>query len=91
MNMAATKDRLHLRIEQADEKLLGVLDEVMEALFRSYHEVAEGKETEQKVIPEWAKQMTMEGSLADLREGTEQYKAGDFFTLEEVRKEMKTW
>ena len=91
MNVAATKDRLHLRIEQADEKMLGVLDELMETLFRSYHEVTNGEEDQQKAIPEWAKPLTMEESLADLREGVQQYKAGNYVTLEEVRKEMKTW
>ena len=36
MDAIATKDLLHLRIEQADEKLLAVLAELTESLFRSY-------------------------------------------------------
>ena len=91
MNVAATKDRLHLRIEQADEKMLGVLDELMETLFRSYHEATDGEEDQRKAIPEWAKPLTMEESLTDLREGTEQYKAGDYIALEESRREMEQY
>ena len=90
MNATATKDLLHLRIEQADEKLLAVLAELTESLFRSYQpEVVEAAETE--AAPNWAKPLTAEESLADLREGLAEYEAGEYVTLEEASKEAATW
>ncbi|MEM8584907.1 MAG: hypothetical protein AAGF87_11585 [Bacteroidota bacterium] len=90
MDTAATKDLLHLRIEQADEKLLAVLAELTESLFRNYQpNVAEAKETE--AAPSWAKPMTAEESLTDLREGLADYEAGNYLTLKDASKEAATW
>ena len=90
MDAIATKDLLHLRIEQADEKLLAVLAEMTESLFRSYQPGAV-EATETEAVPSWAKPLTAEESLADLREGLAEYEAGEYLTLEEASKEAATW
>ena len=44
MDATTTKDLLHLRIEQADEKMLNVLSKVVESLFEAYQpEVLDGQ------------------------------------------------
>ena len=87
----ATKDLLHLRIEQADEKLLAVLAELTESLFRSYQPEAVEDTQRDTTVPSWAKPLTAEASLADLREGLAEYEAGQYVTLEEASKEAATW
>ena len=89
MDATATKDLLHLRIEQADEKLLAVLAEVTETLFRTWQPEAMNSSTDP--VPSWAKSLTAEESLADLREGLAEYEAGEYVTLEEAEKEAATW
>ena len=91
MDATTTKDLLHLRIEQADEKLLAVLAQMTEILFRNYQsEVMENSPQEDRV-PSWAKPLTAAESLADLREGLAAYEGGQYVTLEEARKEAATW
>lgn len=91
MDATTTKDLLHLRIEQADEKLLAVLAAVTESLFRSYQPEAVEKTAAAQAVPGWAKPLTAEESLADLRQGLAEYEAGAYVTLEEASKEAATW
>ena len=97
MDATATKDRLHLRIEQADEKLLNVLAELTESLFRSYQpgivkEVGiENEETDEIAPPSWAKPMTKEESLAELREANAAAERGEVITIEELEDGTKAW
>ena len=90
MNNSSLKDLLHLRIEQADEKLLVVLAELTESLFRSYQpDVIDTANSE--AIPKWAKPLTAQESLNDLREGLKEYEAGEYVSLEEAKKEAASW
>ncbi|THH37521.1 hypothetical protein [Neolewinella litorea] len=98
MDATATKDLLHLRIEQADEKLLAVLAEVTESLFRNYQpEVVEGDERNAGEIhavpapPSMRKRMNLKESLADLKEAQGQFESGEFLNSEALDKEMDKW
>ena len=94
-NMGAEliKKRLYLRIEQADEKLLRVLDQFAETLFEEYHGGQELSDEEIMALPAppWAKPLSKEESIADLREALAEYERGDYITLEELDKEAETW
>ncbi len=97
MDTSATKDLLHLRIEQADDKLLAVLAELTESLFRSYQpEAVEAELTEEeieKLLPPTSmrKRMTKDESLAELRDAQDEFDRGEFLTSEELDKEMAAW
>lgn len=95
MGATALKDLLHLRIEQADEKLLAVLADLTESLFKSYQpEVLEEEmnqeEFDQLPMPEY-KRLTVEESNAELKEAMDECDRGDFLTGEELEKEIATW
>ena len=88
------KERLHLRIEQADPKILRVLDQFAETLFSEYYVGDEGQELSDEEImalpaPAWAKPLTKEESLADIREGIAEYHRGEYVTLAEIDKEAE--
>jgi predicted transcriptional regulator len=90
MDAIQRKELLHLRIEQANEEMQIVLAKMVEVLFQTYQpEVIEA--TAIKSVPEWAKPMTAEESLADLREGVAEYHRGEYVSLEEASKEAATW
>ncbi len=93
MNVELIKKRLFLRIEQADEKLLRVLDNLSEKLFDEYHDDV-GKEMSDDEImalpaPPWAKPLTQRESIADLREALAEYERGEYVSLEELDKEAE--
>jgi len=93
MNVELIKKRLFLRIEQADEKLLRVLDQFSEKLFDEYHDDV-GKELSDDEImalpaPPWAKPLTQRESIADLREALAEYERGEYVSLEELDKEAE--
>jgi hypothetical protein len=93
MSVELLKKRLLLRIEQADEKLLRVLDQFSETLFEEYHH-GEGKELSDEEImdlpaPPWAKPLTKEESIADLREALAEYERGEYVTLEDLDQEAE--
>ena len=97
MDAMATKDLLHLRIEQADEKLLAVLAEMTESLFRSYQpEVVEEVAYEPESEEEASKMAAYEATLkpmskaefyADINESIAEYHRGEAVPIEEVESE----
>ncbi|MEM6771511.1 MAG: hypothetical protein AAF597_13090 [Bacteroidota bacterium] len=90
MDATQKKELLHLRIEQANEQMLDALAELAEVLFKNWQpEVVEQTETE--AGPAWAKPLTAEESLADLREGLAEYEAGEYVSLEDAAKEAASW
>jgi predicted transcriptional regulator len=90
MDATQKKELLHLRIEQANEQMLDALAEMAEVLFKNWQpEVV--SQTEAAAVPSWAKPLTAEESLADLREGLAEYEAGEYVTLEEAAKEAASW
>lgn len=98
MDATAMKDLLHLRIEQADEKMLSVLAQLTESLFKSFQpevieeteelvddeEVAFAEEMKNAPAPPWAKPVTREQFNAEIKESLDQYHRGEYFTLEEI-------
>lgn len=89
MDAIQTKELMHLRVEQANDQLLKALAEMTETLFKTWQ--PEALEEGAQGIPEWAKPMTAEESLADLREGLAEYERGEYLTLEESSKEAASW
>lgn len=83
------KELLHLRIEQADDKLLEALVVMTEGLFKVYQ--PEALEATEEQIPSWAKPLTKEESLADLREGIAEHERGEYVSVEEMEKESSSW
>ncbi len=87
------KQQLHLRIEQADTKMLRILTEFTETLFAEYHIDAGQELSEEDVMalpaPPWAKPLTKEESLADIREGIAEYQRGEYVTLDDIDKEAE--
>lgn len=95
MSVERIKKRLLLRIEQADEKLLRVLDQFTETLFEEYFH-NEGKDlsdgwTKASPVPPWAKPLSKDESIADLREALEEYERGDYVSLKELDEQAKGW
>ena len=95
MGVSLLKKRLFLRIEQADEKLLRVLDQFAETLFKEYYGDEDRELSDEELMalpaPAWAKPLSKEESLADLREALAEYERGDYITLEELDKEAEAW
>ena len=100
MEATTTKDLLHLRIEQADDKLLTVLAELTETLFKSYQPEVIEEEPSMTDNPEEAdkmavyeatlKPMTKQELLSEIREGLADYHRGDYVTLDELEWEAKS-
>lgn len=94
MDATAIKELLHLRIEQADDKLLSVLAEMTESLFKTYQpEAVEIVDEEEKAFaeemkniapPSWAKPITREQFNAEIKASLAEYERGECLTLEEV-------
>lgn len=88
MSTDLLKERLHLRIEQADEKLLSVLDQFAETLFVAYHNDSnEEKERLARIAAYKAnlKPMTKEELIARALASQEDIEAGRIHDLEEVK------
>lgn len=95
MTVEAIKERLHLRIEQADEKVLRVLNQLAETLFAEYQSDESKPITDEQIMaippsPKWRK-MSREELRAELDEANAEYERGEYVTLEELEKESETW
>ncbi|MDV7402932.1 hypothetical protein RZS08_66525, partial [Arthrospira platensis SPKY1] len=78
MSAEQLKERLHLRIEQADERLLAVLAEMAESLFKAYQPDAL-EESRRKRIADYEASlvpMTKEELIARALASQEDIKAG---------------
>lgn len=85
------KERLHLRIEQADEKVLRVLDQLTETLFAEYHsEQTEEEERLAKIAAYEAqlKPMTKEELQARAIASNEAIANGEFSDIKDVLEQM---
>jgi len=99
MDATTAKELLHLRIEQADEKMLNVLSKVVESLFEVYQPevldgqpfVADSEEEAEKMAAYEAtlKPMSKQELLSEIREGLADYERGDYVTLEEMEREAE--
>jgi len=91
MSTAQIKEVLHRRIEEVDERFL----KVMYAMAETYMEEIEDAELEAIVNnmppnPNW-KRMTKAELVAEIEEADAQIDRGEFFTSEELEKEMEKW
>jgi hypothetical protein len=93
MSAEELKERLHLRIEQADEKLLQVWADMTENLFEAYQsklidstDTGNSESYKEHLLPLSREEMTeeIEKAMAD-------YERGDYLTLKESIKEAKSW
>lgn len=86
MSAEQLKERLHLRIEQADDRLLAVLAEMAESLFKNYPPHAAIPSDEQVMRPLTRQELTseIEASMAE-------YERGEHISLEESKREAASW
>ena len=87
MSTAQIKEVLHLRIEQADEKLLSVLSEMTESLFKNYQPESFKKNRQQRIDAYEAnlKPMTKKELIDRALASEEDIKAGRVHDMEEVK------
>lgn len=92
MSIEKMKEVLHLRIEEADERMLRVFHAMTEA----YAAPSEEEEITDEMImaippsPDW-KPMTKAELKAELDEANAEIERGEFLTVDELEKEMQKW
>lgn len=95
MGIDLIKERLHLRIEQADEQLLQVLAEMTESLFKTYQpEALEEEEAEAEVSAFYAKHLrplTREEMTSEIEQSMTDYERGDYLSLDDSSKDAASW
>ncbi len=91
MSADQIKERIHLRVEQADESFLRILHALTEA-YAAEHLEAEPITNKMVMAippsPEW-KPLTEEELLARLEKSSAQVERGEYITIKELEKEMK--
>ena len=84
MSIQRIKETLHLRIEEADERLL----KMMYAMSMAYHLSSE----KDNAKPYESKQAMSHSSFIDeLKNASQSIENGNFITLEDLEKEMSQW
>jgi hypothetical protein len=87
MTVDLMKERLHLRIEQADEKMLHVLTELAESLFKNYQQQAFEQDDEVASSAAYKaslKPMTVEDLIARAKESNLAIADGEHVDIEEA-------
>lgn len=87
MTVDLMKERLHLRIEQADEKMLHVLTELAESLFENYQQQAFEQDDEfasSAAYKASLKPMTVEDLIARAKESNRAIADGEHVDIEEA-------
>jgi alpha-D-ribose 1-methylphosphonate 5-triphosphate diphosphatase PhnM len=93
MGVETIKERLHLRIEQADEKVLQVLDELTESLLKAYQpQVLKQQEADKSAAyADHLQPLSRQEMTEEIEEAMDDYERGDYLTLEESSKEAASW
>ena len=93
MDKDVMKKRLHLRIEQADEKMLTLLAEMTENLFEAYLPKAlEQTQTyEIKAKTDDLRPRSREEMTKEIKTAMEDFEKGKTITLEKSNKEADSW
>ncbi|MCI4646660.1 hypothetical protein [Phaeodactylibacter sp.] len=94
MSAEQLKERLHLRIEQADEKLLGVLADMAERLFEAYQPLALDQTDVRQQQADYSRHLrplSREAMTEEIGKAMEDYENGRFITLDESSKEAGSW
>ncbi|OAV43584.1 hypothetical protein [Lewinella sp. 4G2] len=93
MDATATKDLLHLRIEQADEKLLAVLAEMTETLFRTYQPegITNPGQAKEPIGYRAGQALTTEELRAKISRAEKQIDEGEYLTPDYLEKEADAW
>jgi uncharacterized protein YrzB (UPF0473 family) len=91
MDAIQKKERLHLRIEQANEQILDALAEMAEVLFKTWQpEVTDGA-SEEPIGYQAGEPMTTEVLKAKITKAENQIDQGEYLTPEELEKEAQVW
>jgi hypothetical protein len=91
MSLEQLKEALHLRIEQIDERFLKVMYAMAETYLKEQEEAAlEKRVNEVETSKDW-QPMTEEELMTRLEAASEEYKRGEYKTVEEIRKESEQW
>lgn len=90
MEVQQLRQNLHLHIDQADPSLLRILNTLVAAYVR---EQAMKKKTIKEEVPVYnpsMKRSTTKGLKIEIQESRAVYEKGDFYSLEDLEKEMET-
>ena len=90
MSIDQLKETIHLRIEQADEKMLRVFAQLMETMFSEYQPEIFEKDRQERIAAyeSMLKPMTREELIARAKASDEDIKAGRVHDLDEVKAEL---
>lgn len=90
MGIETIKEILHLRIEEADERMLRVLHAMTEAYnIPSESDLSEAEIT--AILPPPGKRLTTQELISEIQEADAQIDRGEFITSEDLEKEMEQW
>jgi hypothetical protein len=91
MSIQQLKEALHLRIEQADERLLRVIHAVTEA----YEVISEEDDLDENqviaLLPKPELRLTMEELISEIQEADAEIERGEFITSEDLEQEIEQW
>ncbi len=90
MSIDQLKETIHLRIEQADDKMLRVFAQLVETMFSEYQPEVFTEKKQQRIDTYEAslKPMTKEELISRAQASNEDIKAGRVHNLEEVKAEL---
>lgn len=91
MSVEQIKERLHLRVEQADESFLRILYAMTEAYAREYLEEEITEEEAAAILPPPGPRLTMKELIDEIEEADAEIERGEFITSEDLEKEMEQW
>lgn len=94
MGVEQIKEVLHLRIEQGDESFLQVMYAMAEAYFKT-HSLPGAPQEDAEIMavapnPAW-KPLSKEELLTEIREADAEIERGEFYTAEDLEKDMEQW
>jgi len=91
MKVQQLRQNLHLQIDQADPSLLRILNTLVSAYIR---EQTLQNSISKDDIPSYnfsRKPLTAEDLKAEIQESRAAYEKGNYYTLEDLEKDMETW
>jgi len=93
MNIDDIKKRLHLRIEQADEKMLTVLSDMTENLFEAYlpHALEQPEAYHAESKNTLLRARTRKEMTNEIENAMEEYEEGKTISLEKSNREADSW
>ncbi len=94
MGVEKLKEVLHLRIEQGDENFLQIMYALAEAYFKTHSLPVDSREEAEIMAippsPAW-KPLTKQELVAEIEEADAEIERGEFYTTEDLERDMEQW